>query len=208
MTEAIAPGRHARRRQRTRDALVAAAQEVMAQKGYEAATIADITETADVALGSFYNHFESKEQIMEAAALSFLKALGTEIDAQVAPLNDAVKEMAVASYTSMSRGITQPNYGWFMVRNHNAIELITEAHQSKLLRDLQRGIDSGQMRCSNPQCAATMIIGAIHAVVSDVLRGSMGKEAMIDCVETILIAVGVSEPELEEAMALVRENAL
>ena len=60
--------RGARRREQTREKLVAAAWRVMARKGVDATAIAEITEAADVAFGSFYNHFASKEAIVEAVA--------------------------------------------------------------------------------------------------------------------------------------------
>jgi Bacterial regulatory proteins, tetR family len=61
------PSRSTRQKQKTRDRLIRAAMSVMAAKGADAATINDITEAADVGFGSFYNHFDSKEDILEAA---------------------------------------------------------------------------------------------------------------------------------------------
>jgi AcrR family transcriptional regulator len=50
-----------RRRQRTRSAIIAAGQQLFAARPIEAVSIDDIVEAADVAKGSFYNHFEDKE---------------------------------------------------------------------------------------------------------------------------------------------------
>lgn len=50
---------------RTRAALIRAARRVFERKGYMDARIVDITKSARVATGSFYNYFESKEQIFE-----------------------------------------------------------------------------------------------------------------------------------------------
>jgi AcrR family transcriptional regulator len=49
--------------QRTRSALVAAARKVFARRGYVAARINDVTEAADVSVGTFYTYFEAKEQV-------------------------------------------------------------------------------------------------------------------------------------------------
>jgi AcrR family transcriptional regulator len=62
------PNRSTRQKQKTRARLIQAAMSVMAVKGADAATINDITEAADVGFGSFYNHFASKEDILEAIA--------------------------------------------------------------------------------------------------------------------------------------------
>lgn len=55
-----------RRKARTRAALVRAAQSFLAA-GNPSVPIAEITQAADVGLGSFYNHFESKEELFRAA---------------------------------------------------------------------------------------------------------------------------------------------
>jgi AcrR family transcriptional regulator len=51
------------RGQRTRQKLVDAAEQVFGEKGYEAASIADITRQAEVALGTFYVYFPDKKAL-------------------------------------------------------------------------------------------------------------------------------------------------
>src|SRR5262245_29092410 len=71
-------GRMERRREDTRRRLMKATYEIIARRGLEGLVIQDITEAADVGYGSFYNHFSSKEAIVEAvidAALARSAAL-------------------------------------------------------------------------------------------------------------------------------------
>ncbi|RYJ04976.1 MAG: TetR/AcrR family transcriptional regulator, partial [Actinomycetales bacterium] len=68
-----------RRKARTRAALVGAAQELLAQ-GLTNVSIQEVTESADVGLGSFYNHFASKDELFEAAVQDALETLGTFLD--------------------------------------------------------------------------------------------------------------------------------
>lgn len=51
------------RGERTRRALVDAAETVFGKNGYDAASIADITREADVALGTFYVYFHDKKEL-------------------------------------------------------------------------------------------------------------------------------------------------
>lgn len=60
--EGAAGNRLRRRKERTRTALVRAAQRLIAE-GRVNVPILEITQAADVGMGSFYNHFESKEQL-------------------------------------------------------------------------------------------------------------------------------------------------
>jgi AcrR family transcriptional regulator len=56
-------GRASRRRARTRADLLEAARLVFTEYGYHDASIADITERADVGVGTFYLHFHDKDEI-------------------------------------------------------------------------------------------------------------------------------------------------
>jgi AcrR family transcriptional regulator len=58
--------RNHRRRQRTRETILAAADLVFRRKGIDGTTVNDITEQADVAYGSFYNHFKSIDEVVAA----------------------------------------------------------------------------------------------------------------------------------------------
>src|ERR1700690_4466666 len=52
-----------RRREKTRVDLLAAAERVIASKGYHQTRIADIATEADVGLGTFYLHFKTNNEI-------------------------------------------------------------------------------------------------------------------------------------------------
>ena len=58
------PSRHERRRLRTRQLLAQSTLDLILEKGYEAITIQDITERADVGRGTFYLHFKDKEEVV------------------------------------------------------------------------------------------------------------------------------------------------
>lgn len=72
MTVAAEPdvrmGKRARAKQANRQAIMTAARAVFARIGYEAANIRDIIRETDLASGTFYNYFKSKEEVFEAIA--------------------------------------------------------------------------------------------------------------------------------------------
>ncbi len=69
------PQTRAERSERTRDALFRAAAEVVGEVGYADASIAKITERAEVAQGTFYNYFESRQDLFD----QLLPTLGQEM---------------------------------------------------------------------------------------------------------------------------------
>jgi AcrR family transcriptional regulator len=56
--------RFERRKQRTREALKQAAMELILDKGYDAVSVQDITDRADLGRGTFYVHFNDKEDLI------------------------------------------------------------------------------------------------------------------------------------------------
>ncbi|CAA9482690.1 MAG: Transcriptional regulator, AcrR family [uncultured Solirubrobacteraceae bacterium] len=61
MTEA---GLRERKKQQTRDAIIAAALRLFDQNGYEATTVADIAAAADIAPRTFFGYFPTKEAVV------------------------------------------------------------------------------------------------------------------------------------------------
>ena len=97
MTEQVtkSPNRVDRRRQRTRTALLTAAQRLLAD-GRTNVSIQEITDAADVGFGSFYNHFDSKDELFEAAVTQTLRAYVDLRDAVVAGYDDPAEIFTVS----------------------------------------------------------------------------------------------------------------
>lgn len=77
-----------RRRVRTRTALINAAQDILADDARGDVTIKEITDTAEVEFGSFYNHFETKTELFDAAVVDMLDKQGALIEEVTANLDD------------------------------------------------------------------------------------------------------------------------
>src|SRR5919205_3466826 len=73
-----------------RQAILDAAREVFGELGYEAATVRDIIRRTELAAGTFYNYYKSKEEVFAALAddgarrfapiLKSLRGKGTSFD--------------------------------------------------------------------------------------------------------------------------------
>src|SRR5690349_23653184 len=86
-----------RRKARTRQALIDAAIRLIAEGRGDRASIQEITEAADVGFGSFYNHFDSKEQLFQTVSEVVFEQWGQLIDRASAGLTDPAELFAVGT---------------------------------------------------------------------------------------------------------------
>ena len=86
-----------RRKARTRQALIDAAVRLIAEGRGDRASIQEITEEADIGFGSFYNHFDSKEQLFQTASEEVLERWGQMIDRASAGITDPAELFAVGT---------------------------------------------------------------------------------------------------------------
>jgi len=70
--------RHQRRRLHTRELLIQAALYLVLEKGYDALTIQDITDQADLGRGTFYIHFKDKIDVIWAVFEDLFQELEKE----------------------------------------------------------------------------------------------------------------------------------
>ncbi len=82
----------------TRAELVEAAARVFGLKGYDGASIADITDEAGLSLGSVYTHFQSKAELFVAVVREYgrqdyLDLIGLELTADVADVSTLVGDV-------------------------------------------------------------------------------------------------------------------
>jgi AcrR family transcriptional regulator len=73
--------RRARKKQLVRERLLAEAQRLFVARGVAGTSVADIAEAADVAAGTFFNHFASKDALVAALAASVFEPLEQAFEA-------------------------------------------------------------------------------------------------------------------------------
>lgn len=90
------PDRQARRRTRTRDALISAAQHLLAVEGV-GFSVQAVADNADLALTTLYNHFDSKDALVAAAFQAALADFGEYLRERTTSLRDDFPARLAAS---------------------------------------------------------------------------------------------------------------
>ena len=178
MTETAAANRLDRRKARTRAALVAAGRELLTSRDPAEVSIQEITDTADVGFGSFYNHFESKADLFDAAMEEVLEEHGELFDALTADMDDPAEVFASATRMTVRMVRTHPQIAMILQRNGLRYINAAEGLAARALRDLQRAKDAGRFRIDDPRVAQLCASGATLGVLS--LITSNPKPKVID----------------------------
>ena len=154
-----AASRLERRKARTRAALVRAAQALIAE-GRTAVSVLEITQAADVGLGSFYNHFETKEQLYQAAVEDALDTHGAVLDALTTGLDDPAQVFA-QSFRLTGR-LHRRNPELSKVLLHYGLELATSAHglAPRARRDIEAAVRAGRFTVRDTELAMVTVAGA------------------------------------------------
>jgi AcrR family transcriptional regulator len=85
MTENPSVSRHERRRLQTRNQLIQTTLQLVLEKGYDAITIQDITDRADLGRGTFYIHFKDKADVVWAAMQDMMREIERDAHNQFDP---------------------------------------------------------------------------------------------------------------------------
>jgi AcrR family transcriptional regulator len=93
------------RGRRTRNKLLEAAEIEFGEKGFHEAGISGITYRAGVALGTFYNYFESKEEIFRALVRFMSRRTRKRVSQRVANAPDrlSAERMGIEAYIEFAR---------------------------------------------------------------------------------------------------------
>ena len=193
-----ARGRVRRRQARTREALLAAARALFASRGLSGTTIADIAEHADIAIGSFYNYFSTKEELLEALLEAELARQLEQLKRRQACVQDPAEKISVAHRHLVRAGRSDPDWAWLLVRldvpYRAAWSVLGQAAES----DLRAGIEAGRFDVANPALALNASGGALFAVIQAQLAGEAGREADSEHAEGVLRSFGLDRGEAAE----------
>ncbi|WP_433677789.1 TetR/AcrR family transcriptional regulator [Nocardia sp. CA-119907] len=159
-SEPVVRNRIDRRRERTRNALLGAAQKFLAE-GRSAVSIQEITDAADVGFGSFHNHFESKEQLFDEAVRSALQVYSEMRDGIVAVYEDPAEVFAV-SFRMTGRLQRQfPEVVRVILHSGMSILVRDEGLAPRARRDIVAAQQAGHFEAMDPDKAVMAAGGAL-----------------------------------------------
>ncbi|MGW4088963.1 TetR/AcrR family transcriptional regulator [Nocardia sp. NPDC004750] len=153
------PNRLERRKARTRAALITAAQSFIAS-GKLNAPILEITQAADVGMGSFYNHFQSREDLFHAAVEEALEKHGAVLDALTEGLDDPAEVFAQSFRLTGRMHRRIPTLSKVLLNNGLTLTASEKGLAPRARRDIEAAARIGRFRTRDAELAMTIVAGA------------------------------------------------
>ena len=150
-----------RRKARTRQALIDAAVRLIAEGREDRASIQEITDAADIGFGSFYNHFDTKDQLFQTASEEVLERWGQMIDRACAGMSDPAELFAVSLRISGRLAWTHPEIARFLTGAGLDVLDTPRGLAPRALRDIKAGQAAGRFTVANAEIALSAVAGGL-----------------------------------------------
>jgi AcrR family transcriptional regulator len=162
--------RFARRKARTREDLLSAAVRVLAHKGFHDTKITDLAAEADVGVGTFYLHFETKDALFDALVEETVRRLKAAVDAARLAVDDPVERMrrsnaAFCRFADQNREVFRIVFG-HAAAYHDVIQRAQDLFAADIEANVREGIAAGVFAPVPTDIAAQAVVGMATRILS------------------------------------------
>jgi AcrR family transcriptional regulator len=200
MTTVPTEGRNARRKERTRSALVRAAQELLASGHANDASVKTITELADVGFGSFFNHFENKAELFDAALSEVARRYEDWLDARLGAATDPLQRLALSIRYTGRLHLWHPEEADLLIGQFTALYAGKAPLDGRIRADVIGAMASLAPNVSRGPSTLIATTGAIAAVLAAASTMPEEDRAQLadSLVADVLRLVGADEDVIDE----------
>lgn len=178
---------------RTRARLMDATAIVLARDGIEAASINEIANTAELANGTFYNHFKGKDEAVTTVALSIVGEIIGTLDEAMAGIDKAADRIAFRARQFIELATLYPEWGLTLFRTVWWMPDLRHQLGKHLLADLERGVKSGEFNIEIDDFLISIFASTNMSAVLARVQGTAGPEIGARVAEYQLRMLGVPD---------------
>src|SRR5262249_11382876 len=153
---------------------------------------------ADIAVGSFYNYFATKDELLAAILQEALGEQLRALQSRQDQVSDPAEVISVAHRHLVRLAAADPDLAWLLVRLEVPQRVGTTVLRDAARLDLDNGIAAGRFAVSDPTLALTASGGALLAVMHEALGGKLAEGADSAHAEGVLRSFGVAPVEAAE----------
>lgn len=187
-----------KKRQVMRGKLLDAAMRVFAASGISAPIIDDVIREAEVSRGTFYNYFNSLDEVLVAIGQELNNQMTTDILPVYDVLTNPRHRAAVAFRLFLVRARLDPQWAGFVTRVDAWLH--TSLVSEYMSRDLENGRAQGDFVFDRIDAATDFLMGASAHGIQAIRLGIEQPDRYIDtCVRMTLSSLGCVGDKCEEA---------
>lgn len=196
------------KRERTRAAIMDGMVEVVAELGLNRTTIKEITEQSGVSHGTFYNHFDNRDEAIRFTA----STIATEIDnaiMQSVELSRRVDETFVfGTHAFLEIASERPKWGKLLVCTLEEMGGVHDESLKPLRGILKEGVESGMFRTTlTPLLIEQIGLIIVHSLSKKLTRVS-GRDLVEETCGAILRLLGRTPSEAKQASKIVQKKTV
>lgn len=188
------PSRLDLKRKKTRSTLISAAKELVFERQYEKVSIQDITDKAQLGLGTFYNYFETKNDVYEAVLEEIRAKFNQDLNRIRETLVDPATIISVTIQYCMREA--QDNREWHDFLSYSGLkgEYILRQDEEQTRQDIEKGTSSGRFKVQDVDFTTQLIIGMLNHVTREIDAKKLTRSAMAETTRHILRMLGIPDP--------------
>ena len=190
----------AARREKTRQKLLSTAVTVFAERGVDAPSIDDFIVAAGVARGTFYNHFKTTRELLDAVTAEVSDEVITTIELVVIGMDSPIQRVASGCLMYMQIAVDHPAWGAFVTRTGMRGVASGRLLDVYLPRDLELARAQGQVTFKNVRSARDVLLGSLLQSIESVLSSNAPREHLQETMGMALRGIGVPKGQVQRLM--------
>lgn len=194
-------GRVARRRKRNHEALIKAGQDVMAEKGIDAATMQEIADRADIGAGTVYSYFRSKDELAIAVLERLMRSLAIKIEKVTNTFDDPAQVYAFGIRTVIDTATGDLRWKQLLNRSEVIADAMFRQMGPFAIRDLENATHAGRFKVDDAPLTWKMATYAIVGVALAVTKSELPETVIDETVVRLLCMTGIGRDEAIELAA-------
>ena len=190
------------KRERTRRQLLLAALQVLAARGVAAATVQEVAQTAGVTTGTVYNHFDTKDAVVQAVGEWLADTLCRAIRDSQASAAEGSERMAIGQRRYIGLAQHSPDWALLFLDVANAAPAALAAKIAAYASaDLKLGMAQGAFKVADEAAALDLILGVPSQAMRSVALGLTQPGHDVRVTALLLRGLGMSEAKAAEVAA-------
>lgn len=193
------------RRDKMRKRLLLAVMSSYTQKaGFVTPVISDVIKVADVSRATFYTHFETMDEAINAVGQDLVEEMLQSLEAFFQRSEDPLLRMAMGLQIFLLRSVTDPFWGAFVSRTNYL------SHDTGLFKtiatDLSRARELGYVEFKDIEAASSVFVGSMMEAIRRLVKTNERSRGYVEEL-TVMVLRGLGVDQ-GKAQAVAQDRAI